>query len=142
MATITLAQCTAEICRLHDFFQAWFRGEIAEVEENFQHFAGVMSPDFFIIAPDGGLMTLPPLTTRLRQAYGKQPGVRIWTQQHRLHYQRGDVALCTYEEWQEHNGETTVRLSSVLFQQQVGVPHSLIWCHVHETWIASSYNSI
>ena len=134
MTTITVAQCEAEICRLHDFFQVWFRGDIAQSEENFQLFAAVMSPDFFIIAPDGGLMTLPPLTTRLRQAYGKQPGVRIWTQQHHLHYQRADVALCTYEEWQESNGETTARLSSVLLQQHTGVPHGLIWCHVHETW--------
>ena len=137
MTMITLAQCAAEICRLHDFFQAWFRGDMAEHEENFQQFAAVMSPDFFIIAPDGGLMTLLPLTERLRQAYGKQPGVRIWTQQHRLHYQRADVALCTYEEWQERNGETTVRLSSVLFQQATLAPHGLVWLHVHETWLPS-----
>lgn len=137
MSTITLAHCEAEICRLHDFFQAWFRGALVKNEENFRQFAAVMSPDFFIIAPDGGLMTLPPLTERLRQAYGKQPGVRIWTQQHHLHYQRADLALCTYEEWQEHNGETTVRLSSVLFQQHAGAPHGLLWCHVHETWLPS-----
>lgn len=135
MVTITLAQCAAEICRLHDFFQAWFTGDVAESEEIFQQFAAVMSADFFTIAPDGGLMELPALSTRLRHAYGKQPGVRIWTQNQRLHYQRADVALCTYEEWQERAGTTTSRLSSVLFQQHAGVPHGIIWLHVHETWL-------
>ena len=41
MTTITVAQYEAEICRLHDFFQVWFRGDIAQSEENFQLFAAV-----------------------------------------------------------------------------------------------------
>jgi len=136
MTTIILAQCEAEICRLHDFFQDWFTGNIAEREENFQRFAGVMSAGFIIIGPDGELTELPPLTERLRRAYGRQPGIRIWTQHHRLHHQSGDVALCTYEEWQAIAGVTTARLSSVLFQRTASAPHEIMWLHVHETWMA------
>ena len=135
MSAITLTHCTAEIQRLHDFFQAWFTGTIPESDESFQDFTRVMDPNFAIIGPNGVMTTLPALTTGLRTAYGKQPDIRIWTQNHRFHQQWGEIMLCTYEEWQESTKETTARLSSVLFRRDDAAPHQLCWCHVHETWL-------
>lgn len=135
MTMVTVAQCTSEIIRLHDFFQAWFTGAVVETDEHFARFAGVMDEQFTIVGPNGVLTELPALTKGLRGAYGKQPGIRIWTQNHRLRQQFGDTVLCTYEEWQETAEATTARLSSVFFQQVDGAPYGVVWLHVHETWM-------
>jgi hypothetical protein len=95
-----------------------------------------MDESFTMVGPEGVLTELPPLTARLRSAYHKQTGIRIWTQNHRLLHHNGDLALCTYEEWQESADATTARLSSVLFRQQTAAPQGLVWLHVHETWMA------
>lgn len=138
MTTITLEQCAAEIQRLHDFFQDWFTSVVPESDEEFHRFAAAMDTNFAIIGPNGALTELPALTAGLRNAYGKQPKIRIWTENHRRHHQWGNVALCTYEEWQAIGDKTTVRLSSVLLRKEVDTPHGLSWLHVHETWIAAA----
>ena len=134
---ITLTQCEAEIQRLHDFFQDWFTGAVAESDAQFQRFAAVMDPAFVIIGPNGVLTALPALTKGLRGAHGKQPAIRIWTKHHQLRQQVGDVVLCTYEEWQETADGTTARLSSALFRTVHAAPHGVVWLHVHETWISA-----
>lgn len=128
-------QCKAEICELHDFFQAWFTGMQANTDEHFARFAAVMAEGFAIINPSGKLTERPALLTGLRAAHGRQPGIRIWTQNHQLRHQVGDLALLTYEEWQQSVAGTTARLSTVLFQTQVGAPNGVVWLHVQETWL-------
>ena len=135
MESTLMAQCTREICELHDFFQAWFHGALDENDANFQRFAGVMDEQFTIVRPNGVLTARPTLLEGLRSAYHKRPDIRIWTQNHRLLQQRGDMVLCTYEEWQETAERTTARLSSVWFRQHAAKPQGLVWLHVHETWM-------
>lgn len=131
-----IEQCKTEICQLHDFFQAWFTGALANTDENFTRFAAVMAAGFAIINPSGKLTERPALLTGLRAAHGRQPGIRIWTQNHQLRHQAGDLTLVTYEEWQTTAaGETTARSSTVLFQAQAGAPNGVVWLHVHETWL-------
>lgn len=130
-----IEQCKAEICELHDFFQAWFTGALADTNENFARFAAVMAEGFAIISPGGVLTERPALLTGLRAAYQRQPSIRIWTQNHQLRHQVGDLALLTYEEWQESEAGTTARLSTVLFQTQADTPNGVVWLHVQETWL-------
>ena len=128
-------RCKAEICELHDFFQAWFTGALANTDEQFARFADVMAEEFAIISPSGTLAERPTLLTGLRAAHGRQPGIRIWTQNHQLRHQAGDLALLTYEEWQTAATGTTGRLSTVLFQAQTEAPNGVASLHVHETWL-------
>lgn len=129
-------QCKREIGELHDFFEVWFTGALANTDEQFARFADVMAEGFAIISPSGALSERPALFAGLRAAHGRQPGLRIWTQNHQLRHQAGNLALLTYEEWQTTAvGETTARSSTVLFQTQVGAPNGVVWLHVHETWL-------
>ncbi len=137
--TVTVAQCAAEIQRLHDFFQAWFTGSVPNDAANFQAFHVAMDEEFTIIGPDGQLREMSALSAGLRAAYGKEPTIRIWTEQCQLLRKLDDTILCTYEEWQQittgDKQETTARLSTVLFRRVAAAPHGLAWLHVHETWL-------
>lgn len=129
-------QCKREIGELHDFFEVWFTGALANTDEQFARFADVMAEGFAIISPSGALSERPALLASLRAAHGRQPDLRIWTQNHQLRHQTGDLALLTYEEWQTTAaGATTARLSTVLFGSQAGAPNRVVWLHVHETWL-------
>lgn len=128
-------QYKREICELHDFFQGWFTGTLANTDENFARFADVIAEGFAIISPSGKLTERPALLASLRAAHGRQPGIQIWTRNHQLRHQTGDFTLLTYEEWQAGEASTTGRLSTVLFQARVGTPNWVVWLHVHETWL-------
>jgi len=137
--TVTVEQCAAEIKRLHDFFQAWFTGSVPDDPETFRAFQSAVDEQFTIIGPDGRLRELPALNAGLRGAHGKQPAIRIWTQNCRVLREFNGTILCTYEEWQAvttgDKPDTTARLSTVLFRQAAAAPHGLAWLHVHETWL-------
>lgn len=137
MTALTAAACRQEVEALHDFFAAWFQGQLPATEANFARFAGAMHPDFHIIAPSGELTALPELAARLRTAHGRQPTIAIWTTNHRCHFQFGDQALVSYEEWQSNGATRTGRLSTALLQLDATAPAGIRWLHVHETWLPS-----
>jgi hypothetical protein len=45
------------------------------------------------------------------------------------------LALTTYEEWQEIEGKVTARVSTAVFKQKANTPNGVEWLHVHETWL-------
>lgn len=129
-------RCKTEIIELHNFFQAWFTGELPRTDESFARFAAVLSPQFVIIFPDGKLIEGASLLAGLRQAHNSRSDFRIWIKNVRLHHHQPEMALATYEEWQESSEGITARLSTVVFRHQGGKPNELEWLHVHETWLA------
>lgn len=135
MAELTVSQCQQEVEALHHFFAAWFQGNLAATEANFARFATAMHPDFHIVAPSGQMMALPALLARLRAAHGQQPTIQIWTTHHRCHFQFGNHALVSYEEWQSDGATRTGRLSTALLESDTTAPTAIRWLHVHETWL-------
>jgi len=137
MTTLTAEACRTEVEALHDFFAAWFQGQLANTEANFARFAAAMRPGFHMIAPSGQMTDLPELLIRLREAHGRQPTIQIWTTNHHCHFQFGDHALVSYEEWQSNGTTRTGRLSTALLQLDATAPAGIRWLHVHETWLPS-----
>lgn len=127
--------CRHEIEELHQFFQDWFNGDLPETAVSFSRFAAVMAPDFEMVSPNGRSLSITSLQPALRQRYGSWQNGRIWIENVRIHWQKGDLLLVVYEEWQAVVGEENGRLSSVLLQQQTGLPNNLLWLYVHETWL-------
>lgn len=124
----------AEIVELHRFFQQWFNGELPRTDETFRRMTRVMSDDFVIVMPDGKRIERDPLLEGLYGAHEGRPGIRIWIENVRMHVREGALAVVEYEEWQQQDGETTVRLSTAVFRDTPGTPNGLSWLHVHETW--------
>lgn len=125
----------AEIQTLHQFFQNWFTGSIAQSEEHFARVTSVLHPQFCLIGPDGRLSDRATVISWLGEGYGTRPDFQLWTEQIVLRHQTNHLALATYEEWQQTPGSQTVRLASAYFQRQLEAPHGVEWLHVHETWL-------
>lgn len=126
-----------EVVDLHQFFQDWFNGTLPDTADAFERFSGVMAPSFSMVTPAGNTVAIESLNTGLRSAHDrwKQAPGKIWVKNVRTVYTEGELVLISYEEWQEANGETKVRQSTVLFRAKPGLPNDVEWLHVHETWM-------
>ena len=129
------AQYATEIQELHQFFQDWFTGAIAQTEENFARVTSGISEQFALIAPDGTLAEYPTVVEWLRGGYRSRPNFRLWTDKIVVRHQTNGLALATYEEWQEIDGKINARLSTTLLRAKADAPNGVEWLHVHETWI-------
>jgi hypothetical protein len=130
-------RCRAEVVELHQFLEGWSNAELPLTEDAFARFGRVIAPDFLIIDPDGTTLGRQPIVEAIRAAHGRwraTPG-RIRIANYRLHHAGGGLALATYEEWHELDGETIGRLSSVLFGPNADTPNGVEWLHLHEVWI-------
>lgn len=121
-----------EIAELHEFFEGWLGGSLADTDESFGRFEGAIVPGFTFIGPDARVIGREDLVAGLRAAHGSRPAIRIRIENPRLRHETADLLVATYEEWQECTPTVTGRLSTVVF----GTSHDCLeWMHVHETWI-------
>ena len=130
--------CRKEVNDLHQFFEDWVSGALPKTEESYARVQQALSDDFAIVGPDGRLTQRDPLLNGLYAAHLGRPNFRIWIENYQLHPQLGELAIVTYEEWQEIEGEVTARLSTAVFQQDAAAPNGVRWLHVHETWLPKS----
>ena len=130
--------CEIEIVELHQFFEDWFNGRLPDSEDAFERMDAVMASCFEIVMPEGKRVPRDPLFSLLKNAHGKRTGIRIWIENVREILHEGGVVMAEYEEWQEEGGETTSRVSTVVFREAAGTPNGLSWTRVHETWFENS----
>ena len=128
-------RCCDEVVQLHEFFEGWLGGGLANTEANFERLTAVMSPDFRIISPEGTVTDYESLLAGLRQGHNARPGFRLWVKQVEGRLLAPDLALVTYEEWQEIEGVMNARVSTAVFRQKPTAPNGVEWLHVHETWL-------
>lgn len=128
--------CRDEVIALHQFFEGWFTGRLARHEAVFERCCRALAPGFRLLSPRAVVHERQPLLDALWQAHGKKARLRIWIEE--LACQpvagRDDLALVTYQEWQDEGGAITCRLSSALMAADADAPGGVVWLHVHETW--------
>jgi hypothetical protein len=66
---------------------------------------------------------------------GADPPFRIWIENLRSTRLSDELALVTYEEWQELAGARSARVSTALLRREELAPGGLSWTHLHETWL-------
>ncbi len=130
-------QFEAEVRAFHDALTGWFTGTVARTEQGFSALADVIAEDFVLISPRGVVDRAAPLMSRIEGAHGVEaPGAfAIRIENCDLRVADGSHCLGTYEEWQQRDGVTTSRLSTVLFRVRDDRRHGLEWLHLHETWL-------
>ena len=136
-ATSRVDACRREVIELHQFFQDWFTGTIANEPASFARFADVMSSDFEIIGPSGNHVRRAALIEQLRAGYAvhAKKAFSISVENVQVRMLTTDLALVTYEEWQTKGETRDARRSSALLRSQDGTPNGWVWVHVHETWM-------
>ncbi|MDH3666022.1 MAG: hypothetical protein OEN23_03740 [Paracoccaceae bacterium] len=137
--TALLDEVTAEIVRLHDFFEGWFQGTLPQNALD-TSLAPVLHPDFENIQPAGTVLTRAVLLGAIAKAHGTNPDFRIGIREPRLlgHWPDAGLILAGYVEAQFGARNTTpadnLRRSTVLFER---LEERLIWRYVHETALPS-----
>lgn len=128
------SRCRDEIIQLHEFFERWYLGELADTDAEFERCSRALAPDFLWISPDGDIHEGGNVLPIIRQAHGSRKSFRLWVEGPVCRMARDNLYLFTYEEWQQSEGTTTRRISSALLQSQPSAPNGVVWLHVHETW--------
>ncbi len=128
-----------EILELHQFFEGWFTGRLANTDENYSRLSDVLAEGFEMISPQGSRTARADVVAGLRPAHGswsenEKPG-RIWIRDIRSRAVGESHYLATYEEWQQTDGAPRGRLSTVLFREKDDAPNGVEWIHLHETWL-------
>ncbi|RQR66937.1 DUF3291 domain-containing protein [Burkholderia sp. Bp9126] len=130
-----VARCEGEVVGFHRDLERWLRGDVDDAAAAVARFRSSFAADSVLIAPSGRVETAASLSERLSRARGAFPDIRIWTDQFATVWQTEDVALVKYREWRSFLGETTGRMSSVLFRNEPAAPGGVTWDHMHETWL-------
>ncbi|MFQ5652261.1 MAG: hypothetical protein ACE5IY_20215 [bacterium] len=128
-----------EVVELHQFFEGWFTGRLADTEENFSRLSSVMADDFELISPTGQRRKRAGLIVGLKQAHASransEPPYRIWIKNVHSRVVDDRLYVVTYEEWQMADGKTRGRQSTALLRDRPDTPNGVDWLHVHETWL-------
>lgn len=130
-----IARCTREIEALHVFFQKWLNGAIPGGAEELRRVEEALSDAFVMISPDAGQTPRDVLLQHLRSSHGTWQEGRIWIENVQGRSLSEELALVTYEEWQQTGEEVRGRRSSALFRRAPAAPEGVAWVHLHETWI-------
>jgi hypothetical protein len=137
--TILPTDYEKEILELHQFFEAWFKANLDKNEENFGRFSDVLSERFAMVTPSGELLDREDILDNVMRGFGTHKDAdspfRIWIKNVNLILQTDDIAIATYEEWQEAKTQVTARISTAFFQRVEGKPNNMVWLRVHETWM-------
>lgn len=132
-----LHRCKEEVRALHSFFEDWFRGKVEDTDDVFGRFENALGEHFAMVSPEGVLSKRGALVGGLRPSHGS------WGQsegQIRIERLKGreigpGLALLTYQEWHDLEGDSKGRVSTVIFREDPGSPGGVSWVHVHETSI-------
>lgn len=120
---------SAEVIRLHRFFDAWYEGKDGlRIEE----FADAMDPLFTIVTPDGRVLGREAIIAAVQAAFGSG-GVGISVENFAV-VERDGYVVCRYDEVHETDGGTTTRLSTAVMEPHGEAPGGYRWVAVHETW--------
>ena len=135
MTNIDLQQQAAtEITRLHDFFQAWYRGELEP--SAFASFEQALDESFQIITPDGNLLPRERILQAVRQQAGSDASALLEIRHVEPVAMEQHIAVFRYQEWQSSGGDKPRgRLSTVVFRRDAAASNGLSWLQVHETWL-------
>lgn len=130
-------QCEQEIVGLHVFFEQWLRAEIPESYESMKRFTDVTPPGFHLVTTSGNVQAYEEICGMIFDGYGTRPTMKLWVDNVQLLHTLPDGHyLVSYHELQQYgDGETSVRISTVLLHEKPDAPNGLEWLHVHETWI-------
>lgn len=129
-------QCREEVVGLHEFFVAWFGGEIENSAVELARFTAASHPNFVMVVPSGQIIDKAAVVDGLRSAHGSRAGrdFRIEIRNVTDRVVAEGAVLLTYQEWQfEGPRVASARTSTAMFVAAPHAPNGVVWRHLHET---------
>ncbi len=131
--------CAREAVELHDFFRDWLTGALPRTPAAFGRFRAAMGDGLLVISPRGTVSARDDILAEFEGLHGqladKAGRFEITVKNVQCLRSLGDALLCTYEEWHRLEGESSARLTTVLYGRNPDAPLGVEWLHVHETWL-------
>lgn len=134
-----------EIVELHELFEQWLGADTsgraaaatgdAAADATMDRLERALCPDFAMVTPSGKVVGREALVSGLAAARGSRPGLRIEIQDPSLVAETPTLTVARYTEVQHSEGNTTRRVSSVVFERSEGGGNGLGWLHLHESWV-------
>ncbi|MEM6340495.1 MAG: hypothetical protein AAF729_05065 [Pseudomonadota bacterium] len=131
--------CIEEAHRLHVVLQDWLRGTLPRTPEGFAPFADALADPCRVVSPLGTVTERADLLTEFEaihgvlSAHGEDFVIRV--ENATVLRRWDDHALVSYEEWHDLDGESSARVSTVLYTVEDAGPLGVTWSYVHETWL-------
>ncbi|WP_299590519.1 hypothetical protein [uncultured Tateyamaria sp.] len=133
----TLELVAKEIVDLHDFFTEWFNGTAAR-DQLEPRFVSRLHKDVQFIPPEGHVVGGEALKEGIARGYGTNANFRSHIRDVNVRYERGDLVLATYTEFQtgaKVSAEArNARITTVLIEMNA----PLTFLHIQETWLPAS----
>ena len=131
--------CAREAVDLHTFFRDWLTGVLPRTPAEFERFRLAMGAGLTVISPRGTVSARDDILTEFEALHGqladKAGQFEIAVENFRCLRDLGETLLCSYEEWHRLGGESSARLTTVLYGRNPDAPLGVEWLHVHETWL-------
>ncbi|WP_300063074.1 hypothetical protein [uncultured Roseobacter sp.] len=131
--------CIEEAHRLHVVLQDWLRGTLPRTPAGFAPFADALGDPCRVVSPLGTVTERAALLTEFEaihgvlSAQGEAFVVRVENATVLRRWE--DQALVSYEEWHDLDGQSSARLSTVLYTAEAAAPLGVAWSFIHETWM-------
>ena len=125
-----------EFVEMHEFFRAWFRGEVAKTEAAFSRMVDVCAEGFSFVTTTGTVLGREEVLKRFFDRHGAVPTYDFWIEDATVRQRHGDVTICTFtvEGGEERSGER-VRATAV-FCDEASAPNGVVFLFVQDTPIA------
>ncbi|MEO0503435.1 MAG: hypothetical protein AAFZ14_08920 [Pseudomonadota bacterium] len=131
--------CVDEAHRLHVILQDWLRGTVPRTPAGFAPFADALADPCRVVSPLGTITERAALLSEFEaihgvlSAHGEAFVIRV--ENAVVLRQWEDHALVSYEEWHDLDGDSSARLSTVLYTADTSAPLGVAWSFIHETWL-------
>ncbi len=122
-----------EVVELHEFFGAWFRGELPPGD--IVRFERVLDPGFVIVGPDGRVTERAAIIDAVARNAGRSRDIEIRVDGFTEIADLGRAVVGQYHEHQAVDGELSERISTAVFADDRRAPNRVRWITVHETWL-------
>lgn len=126
-----------EFIEMHDFFRAWFRGEVEKTEEVFARMSNVCAEGFTLVTAGGKILNRDIVLKSFFDRHGMYPKYNFWIENGTIHQQHGGVTICTFnvEEDEERMGENVMTTTAVYTENEIA-PNGVVFLYVQDTLIA------
>ena len=129
---VDVLSVTAEIERLHQFFEDWYAGVN---DRSIEEFAEGLDESFYIVSPRGGVSGKRSIVETVQGLGGTgHAEIRIANVELRT-FGSAVIHIATYEEHQRRTSGTVAMISTAGLVSDDSRPGGFAWLFVHETFL-------